>query len=235
MTDCGVSAVSLPLIDIVPTDGAAADAAWQLLPSAGLAMFVSPNAVMQFFARRPVGQIWPSQTLAACVGPGSAQALLAEGVPAELIVQPAADAASLDSEHLWPQLQARGPWAGKLCLMLRGDGGREWLSERLQEEGAETRGFNVYQRRSPCLNADGQDLLDEILGAPSRHVWLFSSAEAIGYLQGLAPAATDWSAGLCIATHARIAARARALGFGHVVLARPEAASVAEAFGAMRG
>ncbi|MFY7866030.1 uroporphyrinogen-III synthase [Roseateles sp.] len=231
----GVDALSLPLIDIVPSDGSAASAAWQELPGAGMAMFVSPNAVSQFFAHRPAGRVWPAQTLAACVGPGSAKALLAEGVPADQIVQPPLGAASLDSEHLWPQLQQRGPWQGRRCLMLRGDGGREWLAERLREAGAQTLAFNVYQRRSPSLDASGQTLLAQILQRPERHVWLFSSAEAIGNLQGLAPPATDWSRASCIATHERIAARARTLGLGLVVLARPEASSVVEAFRAMQG
>lgn len=234
----GVAAASLPLIDIVPGDGAAAEQAWSLLPAAGLAMFVSPNAVEQFFALRPAAQTWPPQALAACVGPGSAKALVAHGVPEHLIVQPPADAASLDSEHLWPVLQARGPWAGRLCLMLRGDGGREWLAERLQEAGAQTQFFSVYQRRCPQLSGAEQALLEQALAAPERHVWLFSSAEAIGYLQRLAGEQADWRGLRCIATHERIAARACALvgsEGGLVVLARPDAAAVVEAFRAIQG
>ena len=229
----GVTAQSLPLIDIAPGDGRAADEAWQVLPEAALAMFVSPNAVENFFARRPPGRSWPAQTLAACVGPGSAQALLAAGVPARLIVQPPADAASLDSEHLWPRLRDL-PWGQQRVLMLRGDGGRDWLAERLREQGAETLFFSVYQRRCPSFGTAEQALLDTILVAPQRHVWLFSSAEAIGYLQTLAPPGQNWVDGCCIATHERIAARARALGIGHVVLARPDAVAVADAFHAMQ-
>ncbi len=239
----GVAADSLPLIDIVPGDGLAAARAWASLPTAALAMFVSPNAVAQFFARKPANQVWPQHTLAACVGPGSAKALLAHGVPAALIVQPPADAASLDSEHLWPVLQARGPWAGRVCLMLRGDGGREWLAERLQEAGAQTQFFSVYQRRCPQLSLTEQALLTQAMRTPEQHVWLFSSAEAIGHLASLGSlasvafvtgAAADWSRSRCICTHERIAARARALGCGLVVLARPDTASVVEAFHAIQ-
>lgn len=233
----GVTARSLPLIEIVPGEGAQAAAAWAALPGAALAMFVSPNAVAHFFAARPPDQAWPTQTLAACVGPGSARALLDAGVPAGLIVQPPADSASLDSEHLWPLLSGL-PWAGRQVLLLRGDGGRDWLAERLREQGAQTTAFSVYGRRGPRLDAEEQQLLAEALAWPQRHVWLFSSAEAIAHLQVLAPAGHDWSGLRGIATHARIAARAQALpglGAGHVVLTRPDAAAVAEAFLAMQG
>ena len=63
----------------------------------------------------------PPGTLAACVGPGSAQSLAEHGVPDALIVQPAAGAASLDSEHLWEQLAPRRDWQGARVLLLRGD------------------------------------------------------------------------------------------------------------------
>lgn len=228
----GVTPQSLPLIEIVPGEPQAAAAAWQRLPGAALAMFVSPNAVAHFFHAR-TGD-WPAQTLAACVGPGSARALAEAGVPLKSIIQPPADAASLDSEHLWPLL-AGCDWQGRLALILRGDGGRDWLAERLRERGARTLDFSVYQRRCPVLAVAEQTLLGAILDAPARHIWLFSSAEAIGHLQTLAPPGTDWAAGRCIATHARIAERARQLGFGDVVLARPDAAAVAAVVGSMQG
>ena len=231
----GVVARSLPLIEIVPADDAdPARAAWAGLPQAALAMFVSPNAVTHFFAARPPGQGWPADTLAATVGPGSAQALREAGVPAAQIVQPPPDAPSLDSEHLWPLLAVRD-WQGRLALVIRGAGGRDWLAERLRERGARVRDVSVYQRRCPRLEPGERALLAAALAAPAAHVWLFSSAEALGHLQTLAGAPVDWSQARAIATHARIAERARALGFGHVVLARPEAAAVAQALQGPQG
>lgn len=230
----GVPALSLPLLAIGPAadKGAGADRAWQDLPDAALAMFVSPNAVTHFFERRPAGQGWPQQTLAACVGPGSASALRAAGVPDALIRQPAADAPQLDSEHLWPQLEAQC-WQGRLALILRGEGGRDWLSQRLRERGAEVREISVYRRGCPSLDDGEQALLDRALAAPRQHVWLFSSSEAIGHLRTLAGAGVDWSQARALATHPRIAAQAQALGFGAVVLTRPDAAAVAAAFAAL--
>ena len=232
----GIAAQSFPLIEIAAQGGAAeaAAAAWQRLPGASLAFFVSPNAVQNFFAFRPAAQAWPAATLAACVGPGSAKALQDAGVPAALILQPAADSASLDSEHLWPLLQSLD-WRGRQVLMLRGDGGREWLADRLRERGAEIALFSVYSRRCPQLDGPQQARMREFLAAPQDFVWLLSSAEGVANLATLAPVAQDWSRSVCLATHARIAEAARALGFGHVVLTRPDALALVQAFQAMQG
>ncbi|MCE4554432.1 uroporphyrinogen-III synthase [Roseateles cellulosilyticus] len=220
----GVDARALPLIDILPArDPAPVVAAWAALPAVDLAVFVSPNAVEHFFAQagaRP----WPAQTLAACVGPGSAQALADHGVPPSCIVQPAADAASLDSEHLWLQLQPRRDWVGARVLLLRGDGGREWLAERLVEAGAQVDAVTVYHRSGPQFDAAEAQLLDEVRAAPQRFAWLFSSAEAVGHLHS-----ARLSGQRAITTHERIADAARAAGFDPVVLARPDPEAVTRA------
>lgn len=224
LASLGVQAVALPLIEILPArDADPVRAAWALLASMDLAVFVSPNAVEQFFGHAP-GQGWPIRTLAACVGPGSAQALVAHGVPAPLIVQPAAGASSLDSEHLWEQLAPRRDWSGARVLLLRGDGGREWLAERLAEAGAAVQAVTVYHRSGPRLTADEQRLMAAVQAAPGQHVWLFSSAEAVGHLQGRPMAGHR-----AIATHPRIADAALAAGFSPVVLARPAPEAVAQA------
>ena len=220
----GVPARALPLIEILPArDTAPVQAAWAALAAVDLAVFVSPNAVEQFFAVA-CGAAWPVHTLAACVGPGSAQALAERGVPVAHIVQPAADAASLDSEHLWEQLSPRRDWAGARVLLLRGDGGREWLAERLIEAGASVEAVTVYHRAAPRFTAAEQALLDAARARPQGYVWLFSSAEAVGHLR---------DAGLtcqrAIATHPRIAEAARAAGFAPVVLARPDPEAVTQA------
>lgn len=223
----GIDAVALPLIAIeAGSDPQAAQQAWQRLSGARLAMFVSPNAVERFFAARPPGQGWPADTLAAIVGPGSAEALLAQGVPAELLRQPPADAANFDSEHLWPLLSSLD-WRGQRALMLRGEGGRDWLADRLRERGAEVEAFHIYRRSCPQLDSAEQGVLREVRAAPDRHAWLFSSSEAIHNLDGLGfkPA----PASLAIATHPRIAETARSMGWPHVVLTRPDAGAVAAA------
>lgn len=252
MAALGVPTVSLPLIDIEPaSDPRPIAAAWSSLPAMDLAMFVSPNAVEQFFDHRPAGAAWPARTWAATVGPGSARALVERGVPPERLVQPPAASDSLDSEHLWPELVrvAGADWSGRHALLVRGDGGREWLGDRLRDAGAAVAAVSVYRRVCPRLSAETGVLLRAALGAPERHVWLFSSSEAIGHLEALEkgthggdpagvsdpPTPPGWGRVLALATHERIAARAQALGVGHVVLVRPDAEAVAAGFRVLSG
>lgn len=235
LRDEGLEAAALPLIAIsAGGDDAALALRWQDLARYRMLVFVSPNAVQQFFARRPEGQVWPPQTLAATVGPGSSRVLREAGVPAELVMEPAADAPSFDSESLW-QVLAPLDWQGAQVLLVRGDGGREWLGERLRERGAGVEAVQSYRRVLPVLDAQQRQLLAEAIAAPQAHAWLLSSSEAIANLAALAPAGTVWSQAQAIATHERIAERARALGFGRVVLARPQLPAVAAAARGLHG
>ncbi|WP_431102503.1 uroporphyrinogen-III synthase [Roseateles noduli] len=252
MAALGVPTDALPLIEIEPADDPAPiAAAWSILPAMALAMFVSPNAVEHFFDHRPAGAAWPERTWAATVGPGSARALAERGVPQARLVQPPAASDSLDSEHLWPELVrvAGSDWSGRRALLVRGDGGREWLGDRLRDAGAEVEAVSVYRRTCPRLSEETAALLRAALAAPERHVWLFSSSEAIGHLEALEkgtrvdsveggrgdPSLPGWGHVRALATHERIAARAQALGVGHVVLVRPEAEAVAAGFRMLSG
>jgi uroporphyrinogen-III synthase len=216
----GLDAVALPLIEIAPAaDPAPLQASWRNLPSRKLVFFVSANAVHGFFAARPADAPWPAATLAAAPGPGTASALRAAGVAAACIVEPAADAAQLDSEALWQRLSARD-WHGEQVLVVRGDGGREWLAERLAEAGATVDKVAAYRRCVPTLTPALRARLDAAFADPRGHVWLFSSAEAIGNLRAVAGA--SWSDGArAVATHPRIAERARQAGFASVVEVAP--------------
>jgi len=208
----GIDAVALPLIGIAPAEDAGpVMAAWGTLARHALAVFVSPNAVEEFFALRPGGTTWPAGTLAGSVGPGSTQALIRHGVPRGLIAEPAAESEQFDSEGLWRSLEARD-WRGRSVLIVRGDGGREWLADTLRAQGADVGFVAAYRRVVPALDSP---LLDEAIAHPSAHLWFFSSSEAIGNLQA-ARAGQAWAASLAIATHPRIAERARDCGFGVV-------------------
>jgi len=216
----GIDAVALPLIDIVGAPDAAAVAdAWAQLPSRKLVVFVSPNAAEQFFAQAPSGAAWPAAVWAASVGPGTTQILRQLGVPADRIVEPAADSAQFDSESLWQQL-AQQDWRGAPVLIVRGDGGRDWLADTLRTHGADVAFVAAYRRAAPALDGELARQLDDALARPASCVWFFSSSEAVGHLAQLRPGAS-WAGARAIATHPRIAQRARDCGFGVVHETRP--------------
>lgn len=217
----GLDAQALPLIGIAPAaEAGAVRDAWAQLSALRLVVFVSPNAAEQFFALRPAGAAWPAATRAASPGPGTTRVLLALGVPRERIVEPAADAAQFDSEALWLQL-APLPWQGARVLVVRGDGGRDWLVERLRAAGAEVATLAAYRRVAPQPDAAERARLDAALADPAGALWWFSSSEAIDHLDTLVGPGRDWRTAQALATHPRIAARARALGFGTVHEVRP--------------
>jgi uroporphyrinogen-III synthase len=211
----GQAAEALPLIDIAAApDPAAVRAAWQALGRYRFVMFVSANAVEQFFALAPPLPAWPDAVLAGATGPGTSAALRAAGVPAGARVEPAAGAAVFDSEALWARLSLLD-WSGQAALVVRGEDGRDWLAEALRERGATVDFVAAYRRLAPELDAQGRALLAAARNEPSRHLWHFSSSEAVARLLALAPAA-DWSASSALATHPRIEAAARSAGFGCV-------------------
>src|SRR5207249_4303300 len=159
----GLDAQALPLIDVAAAkDARLVQDAWAALPRDAMAVFVSPNAVAQFFAARSA-QGWPSQVLAACTGPGSAAALRANGVPPAQVIEPPADAPQFDSEALWHACLAPRDWRGRSVLIVRGDGGRDWLADTLKAQGADVRFVQAYARALPVLDAAASRLLAEAL------------------------------------------------------------------------
>lgn len=231
----GIQACALPLLAIESVaDLGALHAAWHDLPRYALVMFVSPNAVSHFFAARPTAlqaQGWPAGTRAGATGPGTLQALQMAGVPVALCVAPPPQSAQFDSAALWAELQFV-PWHGREVLVLRGDGGRDEFAAHLRAAGAAVHFTQAYHRCLPQHGAVERDRLAAALAAPAQHLWWLSSTEALGHLPALAPDA-DWGAAQALASHPRIAERARDLGFGRVFEAAPTLAAVREALAAI--
>ena len=219
----GIDAVALPLLAIdAVVDLSELHAAWRDLPRYALVLFVSPNAVSHFFAARPAelaARGWPAGTRAGATGPGTVQALQLAGVPAALCVAPPLHAALFDSAALWAQLRDE-TWSGREVLVLRGDGGRDEFAGYLRGAGAAVHFTQAYRRGPARPNAAEQALLAASVEQPATHLWWLSSAEAVGYLPQLAPQA-DWRDARALASHPRIAARARDVGFGRVFEAPP--------------
>lgn len=220
----GIDAVALPLIHIVALDDAQPlHAAWAGLADYALVMFVSANAVQHFMQVRPPGRDWPAQVLAGAPGPGTSAALRAAGVPPAALVEPAPGDA-FESEALWRQLRDRD-WQGRRALIVRGQGGRDWLGAQLGSRGARVDFVTAYRRLPPQPDAAAGALLHDALTQPREHLWLLSSSEAAANLQRLAPQA-DWHAATAAAPHARIVATLQRIGFGQVHFAPVETAAL---------
>jgi uroporphyrinogen-III synthase len=239
----GVAARALPLIEILPAPQPAdVEAAFAQVQAMGgvrdaqrpVLFFVSPNAVLGFFAATALARgvagatlAWPTHAWAAATGPGTVAALRECGVPADRIAAPPVDSVQFDSEALWAGIAA-WPWPARPVWIVRGNGGRDWLGRQLRDAGADVRVLQSYGRAAPVLSSDEAALLAQAQAEPARWAWMFSSSEAIDHLDALAPGA-DWRAGRALASHPRIAERAMALGFGSVNVIAPAPAAVAAA------
>ena len=229
----GIAAAALPLIGIAaPVDPVAVRDAWLGLADKRLVFFVSPNAAECFFSARPDPDpdpehaVWPTNVDAASPGPGTSEVLRRCGVPATLIVEPPANAPQFDSESLWGVLQVRS-WTAAPVLVVRGDGGRDWLADQLRRSGAEVDFVAAYRRVAARIDGLELALLQAALAAPGEHLWFFSSSEAIDHLcdevERQAPTAglPAWARAVALTTHPRIAERAQRAGFGRVLASRP--------------
>lgn len=218
----------LPLLEIHALEGeqqAALLAALDTLHQQDLVVFVSPNAIDCVFAHLPA---WPAGLALAVVGEGSRLALAAHGVTDAnaLIHRPAPDGPS-DSEHLLAALDLPA-LCGKRVLIVRGDGGRDFLAESLRAAGAQVTFITAYRRAAPPLSADMRATLEQLL--QHNNDWIITSSEALRGLLALLeqidrvhPAATDgivvkMQQQHLIVPHARIAQSAHALGFTRVTL-----------------
>ena len=110
----GFDAQALPLIKVGPVDDTSdVVRAWQQLADYVGVMFVSGNAAMYFFTSKPpLAPVFIAQaalkTRAWATGPGTASALLREGVAPALLDAPALDAGQFDSEALWQRVGNTG-------------------------------------------------------------------------------------------------------------------------------
>ncbi|TDV14521.1 uroporphyrinogen III methyltransferase/synthase [Paraburkholderia caballeronis] len=229
-----IRTLDFPLIAIAPAhDDAPLRAALNGLDRYALVVFVSPNAVDRAFASyASVSSIWPHPLPVAVVGPASVAALARHGVaaPDHRVISPPVPAdeepARFDSEALYAALEATFGATGldgRRVLIVRGDGGREWLADRLREAGAEVETVAAYRRvvPDPAIGV-WQQVHALLAGAP--HAWLVTSSEGVRNLEELAH--EHLTAGEIaqlkhaplVAPHPRIAETARGLGFDRITV-----------------
>jgi uroporphyrinogen III methyltransferase / synthase len=227
----GIATLDFPLIGIVPVeDVAPLQAALVALERYALVVFVSPNAVDYAFAE--FDSIWPHALPVGVVGPGSVAALARHGVeaPAYRVISPSAaaddDVARFDSEALFAAIDASFGAAsleGKRVLIVRGDGGREWLADRLREGGVEVETVAAYRRLMPEPSIGAWSRVHELL-AGEPHAWLITSSEGVRNLDDLAHEhlnageIAQLKRATLVTPHPRIAQTARGLGFDSITV-----------------
>ncbi|BBU26900.1 fused uroporphyrinogen-III synthase HemD/membrane protein HemX [Burkholderia sp. THE68] len=236
LASAGFDTLEFPLIDIAPVaDEAPLRAALDELylpPDASgryaLVVFVSPNAIDHAFSR--FGAPWPADLPVAVVGPGSVAALARQGVnaPSHRVISPSTEDADprFDSEALYAAIEAHfgaNGLAGKRVLIVRGDGGREWLAERLAEAGARVDKAAAYRRVLPEPSMQKWERIHELL-AGKPHAWLLTSSEGVRNLAELAHEhlTADEIVLLrrtpLVCPHPRIAEAARGAGFDRITV-----------------
>ena len=220
LAEAGFDVALLPLIDIqlCPAPAVLPD-----LQACDAVFLVSRNALDGLLAWYGQAAILAAPVRWLCPGAGTAQQLLALGIPAARIAQPAADAPQ-DSEHLWLALQSGRPLqAGSRLLIVQGQDQPtspslpppnlpppNWLGQQAAALGVQINHISSYQRSAPNFTVAQAELAQA--AAQDGSIWLFSSSQAIANLAAALPD-TRWTGTPCLATHARIAAAARALGF----------------------
>ena len=250
----GFEPLLLPLIGIAPAhETVPLQQAWLGLGDYAAVMFVSGNAVKHFFLSKPsLAPVFSAhsaiKTRAWATGPGTVRVLLQAGVHASLLDSPPLEAGQFDSEALWAVVHGQVQPDVRVLIVRGGDSvirsdpaglagaagaggsnpmglgkGRDWLAGQLAHAGAQVDVVVAYQRCAPELSVQQQR--QACTAAADGSVWLFSSSEAIANLAAWVPG-QGWQHARAVATHPRIAANARKLGFGVVCESRPLLASV---------
>lgn len=207
--------IELPLLEIKPLPLAASSP--PSLQHVDLVIFISANAVEHGLAYL---QPLPAPIAIAAIGQATAERLHNAGVQVTLVP------AEFDSEGLLA-LPALQDLHDKTVLIVRGAGGREKLAQSLGARGAKVRHLEVYRRACPAWrDAD-------VATAMRAEIVTVTSGEALENLAALAqlPGASALWAKQLLVFHARIASRARELGFTltPLIAAQPSDAALLEA------
>ncbi len=216
----GRRAVLFPLLTIAPVEDAGPmQAALAHLEDYALVVFVSPNAIDAAFGQR---QAWPRQVPIGIVGEGSRLALEAHGVDAaHATIYGPQRADKMDSEELLKSLPLE-QLRGRRVLIVRGQAGRDFLSDALQQHGISVEHLTAYRRLAPTLDdQNGPQLLGLLDGEAD---WVITSSEALRNLLALARLAggaervVKLQRQRIFVSHHRIAETAQAQGFTRVIL-----------------
>ncbi|MFQ6006346.1 MAG: uroporphyrinogen-III synthase [Woeseia sp.] len=142
----GGEAIRFPVIEIEPLEAADIGRRLQALPPADITIFVSTNAVAC-----GLYYLHDDETAIGAIGPTTRAAIESAGHKVDIF-----PAQGFDSEHLLAEAGLQDV-SGKNIRIIRGDGGRKLLADKLRERGATVDYLPVYRRQtraySPSLLA----------------------------------------------------------------------------------
>lgn len=173
-----IHVLSLPALTINPYAWSAlttsAQMDFQQLGQFDAVFCVSPLAIDIFFSILAEQSISvPAQLRFLAVGGGSKEALLRHGIAPTRIISATE---GNDSEALLQALQEQEPL--HRLLLVRGETGRNWLLEQLQQQGIVVHTHTIYQRLPSTLTQEQEHQLLN-LSAPVCLQWLFTSSESV--------------------------------------------------------
>ncbi|CAG8864604.1 Uroporphyrinogen-III synthase [Pseudomonas fluorescens] len=220
LADAGIQSSSLPLLEIEPRPLAEHELEKvRQIDRYQAAIVVSKPAARALLA--VLAHLHPQAPRLAwfTVGAASAQVLSEQG----LDVSFPRDGDDSEALLALPALgQAIAAPAARV-LIVRGEGGREWLAERLAEQGASVDYLELYRRRLPSYPVHA---LVRTIEVERLNGLVVSSGQGLEHLQQLAGADWPWLARLPLFVPSpRVADQARAGGAQHVVDCRGASAT----------
>ncbi|AQS50771.1 hypothetical protein PAEH1_02905 [Paenalcaligenes hominis] len=180
-----------------------------------LLIFVSAQAVRFYLkALANTGQTFSPHQAIATVGAASAVPFYEAGLATQLdLIHPPADHPYQDSEALWALLQPRLDHFEQV-LLVRGQQGREWLSQQLEQAQKKLTRCSIYQRSPLVWSADSAIQLQRDLVKPQAVTFLLTSSESTQAIyDNLVRLQLDsaWKHARFVAIHPRIAEKIQQL------------------------
>lgn len=151
---------------------------WAVTESNAPSMAEQPQATPHAVQIDDLARTMPRRpVIYACVGLPTAKSIAADsGVPLSEIAYPA-EGLSSDSEGLWTVLKPRlAP--GASVLIVRGQTGRDWLADKLKDNGMRVKCLPVYRRSSAPWGSKQINLLKS-WARLNTGTWLITSAESL--------------------------------------------------------
>jgi uroporphyrinogen-III synthase len=184
----GLRVVALPALTLqrIAVTGPVPDPA-----TFNLVFFVSGFAVDCFFdVLTEHGMQWPQAQRAGCVGPGTVQALLRQGVAQQQILCPA-DNQSYDSTGFLTRLKASAVFASlQSVLIVCGIAGNPGLGRQLQDLSLAVTRLPLYKRDAKQWDAQQQRQMSSLFADPAekKYVVLTSPQGIDAFVDNLATA-----------------------------------------------